>query len=338
MKNPVLRKRSCFRIAFVSLMLALLPHQVFSAEKLIGIHSVQSISQSMPWIAQEARLFQKYNLDFQLIYIGASPLATAVMLGGDAEIAVGGGAAFVRAYVQGAADFVFIGGVKNILTHGILAGPEIKRVEDLKGKKIGVTRIGSTGHYFTVQAVRRAGLDPVRDVTFIQAGREADALVALASGSVDAATLSPPINTMATAQGFRYVVYGPDIRIPYAATAFGIRRSMIAKRPKVVAQYMRVMAEAAKIMHTDREFTYKVLGKHLRLTDRGILDAAYNAEIKSLEPRLHIQTESVQAMLEEISLSDPRAKKVKAQELIDRRYIDDLEHSGFFDQLWSAKK
>ena len=91
-------------------------------------------------------------------------------------------------------------------------------------------------------------------------------------------------------------------------------------------------------MQTDKEFTYKALGKQLRLTDRTVLDAAYNAEIKSLEPRLVIKTEALQAILEDVSKVDPRAKSVKPQDLIDTRYLDEMEKSGFFDKLYGGKR
>ena len=100
---------------------------------------------------------------------------------------------------------------------------------------------------------------------------------------------------------------------------------------------MRAMAEAAKIMHTDRDFVYKVLAKYLRVTERAVLDAAYNAEIKALESRLVIKNEALQAILDEVAQTEPRAKKVKPQELIDSRYLDEMEKSGFFDQLWARK-
>ena len=91
-------------------------------------------------------------------------------------------------------------------------------------------------------------------------------------------------------------------------------------------------------MQTDKEFTYKALGKQLRLTDRTVLDAAYNAEIKALEPRLVIKTETLQAILEDVSKVDPRAKSVKPQDLIDTRYLDEMEKSGFFARLWTEKQ
>lgn len=310
----------------------------FAAEKLVGIHSARVLSQSLPWIAQEAGLFKKYNLDFQMVFIASSPSVTAAMLGGDAEIGLTGGEGNIRAYVQGATDFVFIGAVKNVLTHSILAGPEIKRPEDLKSKKIGINRIGSNPHYFAVQALRQKGLDPTRDVQLIQSGGSPETLAALISGNLQAAALNPPADTQALAQGFHYVIYGPDQRVPYVATAFVTRRQVLAKRAPVVGQFMRAMAEAVKILHTDREFTYKVLGKYLRVTDRKILDASYNTEIKAIEKRLEITSEAFQGILDEVAKVDPRAKQVKPESLIDRRYLDEMEKSGFFDKLWEEKR
>ncbi len=324
--------------AFLSFVLVIFPYAASAGDKFITIHSAQVMSQSMPWIAQEAGLFQKYNLDFHLVYIASSGIVTAAMLGGDADMSLTGGVGNVRAYVQGATDIVFIAGVKNVMTQSIVARPEIKRPEDIKGKKIGVSRIGSNSHYFTIQALRRSGMEPGRDFSFIQTGGDPETLAALISGGIDAGSLTPPIDSMAIARGYRYVVYGPDLSIPYTATVFVTLRSVIAKRPQVVGGFMRAMAEAAKILHTDKEFTYKVLGKHLRVSDRKVLDGAYNAEIKALEPRLALRAEALQAILEEVAQVDPRAKKVKPQELMDLRYVDEMEKSGFFDKLWASKR
>jgi NitT/TauT family transport system substrate-binding protein len=308
------------------------------ADRLIGLYSSRVMSQSMPWIAQEAGLFQKYNLDFQLVFIASSAMATAAILGRDVEVSLTGAVGIVRAFVQGNTDLVFIGGAKNALTVSIVAGGGIKRPEDLKGKRIGVSRIGGNSHYFTVQALRRYGMEPGRDFTFIQSGGEPELIAALFSGGVDAATTGPPMDTHAVAHGFRHIVYGPDLRVPYAAASFVTRRSVIAKRPQVMGQFMRAMAEAGKILHTDREFTYKVLSKQLRLTDRTVLEAAYNAEIKVLEPRLGVKTEAIQPILDEVSNVDARAKSIKPQDLIDTRYLDEMEKSVFFDKLYGGKR
>jgi ABC-type nitrate/sulfonate/bicarbonate transport system substrate-binding protein len=149
--------------------------------------------------------------------------------------------------------------------------------------------------------------------------------------------MTAPFDAQAIAQGFQYVVYGADLRIPHVAVSFITRRSSITKRPQVLGRFIRAMAEGAKILHTDKEFTFKVLGKQLRVNDRKILDSAYNAEIKALEPRLTIRLEAVQAILDDVAQTDARAKKVKPEDLLSGRFLDEMEKSGFFDKLWGQK-
>jgi NitT/TauT family transport system substrate-binding protein len=315
----------------------LLPCPGLAAENLVGIHSARTMSQSMPWIAEEVGLFRKYDLNFQLIYISSAAMVTAAMLSGDSEVAITGGEAIVRAFAQGATDLAFIASAKNTLTHSILARPEIKRLEDLKGKKLGLTRLGSNSHYFVIQALRKNGVEPT-EVTFIQTGGQFENLAALLSGAVDAATMTGPSGgTKAIAQGFRYVVYGPDLRIPFAAATLVTRRSAMRARGPVIEKFVRVMAEGVKILFTDKELTYKVLAKQLRISDRKILDAAYHEEIKVMEPRLEFKAEAFQAILDETARVDARAKKISPQDLVDRRYVDGLKQSGFFDKLWAGK-
>ncbi len=309
-----------------------------AADRLVGVNSAQVLSQSMPWIAQEAGLFKKYDLDFHLVFITSSPVATAAALGGDAEVQVTGAIGNVRAYVQGSKDLVFIGGVKNFLTHNILAKPEIRRPEDLKGKTMGVGRFGSNTHYFAIQALRRIGLDASRDVQMIQTGGSPETVAALVAGKVESAAIVAPGDAAAIAQGFHVVVKGAELRIPYGATTLVTLRTLVAKRGPVIGRFMRTMAEAAKILHTDKSFVYKVLGKYMRITDTRVLDASYNSEIPALERRLDIQDAALQASLDEIAPLDARAKAIKTGDMIDRRYLVEMEKSGFFDKLWGEKK
>jgi ABC-type nitrate/sulfonate/bicarbonate transport system substrate-binding protein len=244
----------------------------------------------------------------------------------------------VNAYVNGATDVVFIGSIKNTMTQSILAKPDVTKLEQLKWKRVGVTRIGSNTHYFTVQAFRRAGMNTDKDIIFIQTGGEAETVGALVSGRIDAATLLPPSDAKALAQGFRYVVFGPDIGIPYAASTITTRRSVVAKRGPMLGRFMRAMAEASRVMHRDREVVYRVMEKKLRIKDRGVLDASYTIEMKVMEPRLELKAQALQPMIEEVARNNPRANDVKPQDLMDRRYLAEMENSGFFKQLWNEKK
>ena len=244
----------------------------------------------------------------------------------------------VNAFVNGATDLVLIGSIKNFMTQSILAKPEITKLQELKGKKIGVTRIGSNTHYFSIQAFRRAGMNPEKDVLFIQTGGDAETLGALFTGRIDAASLLPPADAKAIAQGFRYVVYGPDQAIPFAASTITTRRSVLTKRPQVIARFMRAMAEASKAMHRDKELVLRVMQKKLGIKERSILEPGYATEIKVMEPRLDLKLQVLQVMIDEVAKVNPRAQEIKPQDLIDRRYLAEMENSGFFTQLWAEKR
>jgi NitT/TauT family transport system substrate-binding protein len=326
--RSLLRTSATACLMFGSLIFTITPADAL--DRLVGLHSAQVMSQSMPWIAQEAGLFKKYDLDFRLVFIPSSPVATAATLNGDAEIGVTGAIGNVRAYVQGFNDLVFIGGIKNFLTHSILGKPDIKRPEDLRGKKVAVGRFGGNTHYFTIQALKRFGMDASKDIQTIQTGGGPETLAALIAGNVDAAGLVAPGDAAAVSRGYRYVINGLELRIPYGATQIVTLRSNIAKRGPVIGRFMRVMADAATILHTDKNFVYKVLGKYLRVTDAKILDSAYQSEIPALERRLEIQEAALQASLDEIAPTDPRAKSIKPQDMIDRRYLVELGKSGAF--------
>jgi NitT/TauT family transport system substrate-binding protein len=324
-------------LVMVTMLLLSSGARLSAADKVNMIYTARVMSQAYPWFAQEAGLFKKYDLDVPLVFVTPGAPAVAAILSGDSEIAIIGAASITRPFVQGNKDPVLIGGIKSLLTHSIIAKPDIKRPEQLKGKRIGVSRIGSNPHYFAVQALRHFGIES-REVSYIQAGGAPETLAALVAQGIDAAVLTVPTDAQALKLGYHYVVYGPDLGIAYAATTITTRRSIIAKRGPVISRLMRAMAEAAKIMHTDREYMYRVMAKYLRVDDRKLLEASFNVESKALEPRLALKHEGIQSTLDEIAPTEPRAKAVKPQEMLDSRYLDEMEKSGFMEQLWSGKK
>ena len=145
-------------------------------------------------------LFKKYNIDHELVFIASSGIVTAALLGGDADMTVTGGIGNVIAYVRGSTDVAFIGGVKNTMTQTLVAGGNIKKPEDLKGKRIGVSRIGGNSHYFTIQALRRYNMEPNRDFSFLQTGGDPETFAALLSGGIEVANLTPPTDSQAIAK------------------------------------------------------------------------------------------------------------------------------------------
>ena len=200
------------------------------AEKFTTIYSARVMAQALPWIAEDAGLFKKYGLDHNLVFIASSSIVTAALLGGDPDMTMTGGVGNVIAFVRGSTEIAYVGSAKNLMTQNIIAGGNLKRPEDLKGKRIAVSRIGSNSHYFTIQALRRHNMEPNRDYTFLQSGGDPESLTALLAGGVEVACLTPPTDVQALSRGYHYVIYGPDLKIPYAATSFVTKRSTIGEK------------------------------------------------------------------------------------------------------------
>src|SRR5262249_59087046 len=122
-------------ILVLGLLLFFCPLVAPAADKFVTIHSSRVMSQSMPWMALEAGLFKKYNIDHELVFIASSGIVTAALLGGDADMTVTGGIGNVIAYVRGSTDVAFIGGGKKTMTQNPVGGGEIKKTHKPQGKK-----------------------------------------------------------------------------------------------------------------------------------------------------------------------------------------------------------
>ena len=160
-------------------------------------------------------------------------------------------------------------------------------------------------------------------------------LAALLSGNVDAATMTGPSGgTRAAAQGFRYVVHGPDLHIPFAAATLIRRRSVLNARtgdrkicPRHRGSDENIIFGQGPYLQSSRQ----AAAHH----DRKLLDAAYDEEIKVMEQRLEFKNEAFQAIIDETGKVDARAEKIKPQDLVDRGFLDAMNKSGFFEKLWA---
>ena len=180
------------------------PKEVFSAqpEVLHASYSALVPSGAPFWIGQELGLFEKEGLLVKLVYINASPLVVAAVLAGDIQVSLAGVSAIVAAHARGS-DVVAVAGAVNKINVSIYALPEIKNPEDLRGKRMGITRFGGLYDFSANYALKKWGLQPGKYVALIQIGDAPSLMSALAGNSIQAATLQPPSTIRAAQQGYR---------------------------------------------------------------------------------------------------------------------------------------
>jgi NitT/TauT family transport system substrate-binding protein len=226
------------------------------------------------WVASESKAFQKYGLETTLLYIASAPQVVRVMLAGESQITVPGGAPVLNANLSGA-DFVFVGGIANVPAFYVMATPEIRTVEDLKGKTVGVTRFGSSSDFAMRYVLQKYGLRPEKDVTLIQLGGMIELSTALSKKLIAAATLSSPADLRARKSGAQQLVDMAKVGVSFPQSAIVTTRSYVNAHSEHVLNFLRAYSEGIQRMALDQNFAKKVIEKYTRETDPEIIDATY---------------------------------------------------------------
>jgi ABC-type nitrate/sulfonate/bicarbonate transport system substrate-binding protein len=289
-------------------------------------------TQSGLWVAHEEGIFKRNGLEVELLHIPSSSRAIQAMLAGEIGISYGDGRNAVQANLTGA-HMALIAGASNRLVFSFMARPEIKTVGALRGKKIGITRIGSSTHTAALYVLNRAGLKP-GDYQILPLMEVPNILAALMAGQVDAGPISPPTNVRARKAGFAELVNlgrdGPE----YAAITLLSTRSYIRANEEITRRVVRSYAEAIHLFKTDKAIGLRVLQKYAHVKDPDILEATYNESSDYIESVPYVSRNGLETVLAEVREIDPKAKQSKADDFLDMRFVADLEREGLFKKLW----
>ena len=279
------------------------------------------------WVAAESKAFQKYGLDVSLLYIPSAPQVVRVMLAGESQISVTGGAAVVSANLGGA-DFVFIGGIVNFY---VMAAPEIKSIEDLKGATVGVTRFGSSSDFAMRYVLQKHGLRPEKDVTLLQLGGMIELATALSKRLIAAATLSSPADLRARKSGAQELVNMATTGVSFPQSAIVTTRSYVQAHQDDVLSFLRGYAEGMQRMTADKTMAKKVIEKYTRESDPEILESTYRYGVDYIAPIPYPAKEGIAEILRQST--HPKAKTANPDEFVDMSLVKKLEDSGFFRRV-----
>jgi NitT/TauT family transport system substrate-binding protein len=298
----------------------------------IGYSSASGVFAGI-WVAQEGKLFEKYDIDSHLVLIASGSLMAQAMLGGDLPIAAGAGSAVVDADLGGA-DLVMIGSLVKVPAFYIMALPEIKTIEDLRGKSVGVTRFGSSTDFTMRYVLRKYGMEPGRDVTLIQTGDLFAAAAMLRTHAIVAAPFSSPANLRAEEAGARILMNMGKAGVYFPHDAFMARRSFINANTDLVRRFIKAYSEGVYRLFTDQELSRRAIRKYGRAEDARTIDAVYRYALDYVDKIPYNTREGVQEVLKQVAERNPKAKDAKPEAFYDDRFVKELETQGFYKQLW----
>lgn len=304
------------------------------AQSLTAFYTAPVASMAPMWIAKEAGFFKKQGLEVRLVFIPSGPTGTTAILAGEADVGVIGGFAPIRAILGGAKDLVIIGESKNAIVATIVGKKEIATVQELKGKRLGIDRIGSNPDMFTQAALARFNMDPFHDLQYIQMGNIGQGIPALKGGAIDALTTNPPDDLLAQKLGFRVILDITAMKIPFAATVLASSRNTIARKQPELTKFMHAYAEAVHYFLTNQEGASQVMAKYTKVTDREVLKYAIETDSKAVQKTLEVDPKGIELILGLIGKTVPQAVSAKTQDFYDARFTAELKDSGFLKRLW----
>jgi NitT/TauT family transport system substrate-binding protein len=308
-------------------------HAADAPQKLRVAYAAITAAFSIPWVAKEAGIFQRHGLDVELVYIAAGSRAVQTLVGGSIDVAAIGGPAGVDARLAGA-DTVYIAIPVNRVIVFTVAAPQIQRVEELRGKSIGVTRVGTVTDYFTRLYLRQNGLVPDRDVMVRQTGGLPETVAALKAGQVHAGTFGFPAVLHARAAGFRVLVDYSTQGFRYPLSGVVVTQKLLRSNETAIRRFLEAHIEAVHRFKTDANFAMSVIGKYTQTTDKSMLEETQRVYASAFERIPYPDPEDLKLGVTQVSETNPRARGADPRDFVDGRLLREIEASGFVKKLY----
>ena len=276
------------------------------------------------WMAKDSGAFEKYGLQSDILLITSGPLSVQALLGGDLQVVSAASNAVVNAVLNGA-PIVAVGGTANRPYHRLFVQPDINRLEDLRGKSLGVTRFGSITDNLTRILLRKNGLEGAVNVR--QMGGTIEVAAAfqnrLIAGAVTSELrVSPPSQP-------KILVRLVDMGIPYSMNMIAVQRDYLRRNPEAVENMVRAYIDGLAFMHREKERALKIIAKYARLNDAKLIDQFYDDAMTYLDRVPRAEPEAVQTILEFMG-----KKGVSLDTFQDNSIVDKLSREGFFDKVF----
>ncbi|MGE5306518.1 MAG: ABC transporter substrate-binding protein [Alphaproteobacteria bacterium] len=323
-------------IPFASTALAADGRTPQSLKKVVIGYSAISPSQAPAWMAYESGIFRKYGLDAQLIFIESGSRTVQTLISGDVVAAQVAGASVLQSNIQGS-GVVMIAGFLNTMDYKLIVARDITRPEQLKGKTLAVSRIGSSSDFATRYALEKYGLTPDKDVTILQIGSQPARFSALETGKIHGVMIAIPLTAKATKMGLNTLADLQMLGLEYQHTGLAVSQSLIKTQPELVRNVLKAFVEGIYFMKTHHKEALAILAKYLKTDDPDALQEAYESTAQALIPEKPYPTlKGIQIMLREMGAKDASARTARPEQFVDISFMKELDSSGFIDRLYKT--
>jgi len=291
------------------------------------------------WLAKDKKFFDNHGLDVQLILVSGGSLVAQMLASGEIQMTANAPASLVN-LIAGGEKLSFFLGLSNTSPFTLVTQPNLRKGEDLKGKRLGTARFGGSSHISALIALEHLGLDLKRDkIILVQTGVDPERMAALEAKAIDAGMLQRVATKVMTAKGFYPLLNMNQAKISYQNTGLSMRRDFAAANPAAVDGVCRAIIEAyGFIFNKDNKQAVKEsVARNLRLPKVDAAEDFYQEALEELDRKPYPSLEGTRIVIKYVAEQNPKAGAIKVEDLVDTSWLKKLDGEGFFEKVYGGK-
>jgi NitT/TauT family transport system substrate-binding protein len=305
------------------------------AKSYIAYISDSTNSSVIYWIAKEAGIFKKHGLDLDTIFINGSVRGIQSLIAGDLSYSGAVGTAVINAKLAGG-DIAIIQSQMNTLPYFIIGNQNIKSPEGLKGRAAAVHIPGTSADFAMRLALMKVGI-PYKDIKAVTVGGAPARLAAVTQGQTDFTVVTDGERIQGEKIGLKVIIDMAKLNVPFQFNCTVAMRRKIRDNPDEVRRVVWSMAESIHFFKTRKDESIKIMQKYTRGLPRDVLEGAHAANSELLVEDTYPTIDGLKQTLDVQAITDPRASKAKAEDLVELRFVDEMRKSGFVEKLYGRK-
>ena len=326
MKNLV-RGITCFGLLSVWALTA------FAADRITAAYTSIAAAYAPFWVAKDKGIFDKYNFDARLIYMRGTVPTLAALANGELDFVQSGASPFIP-YAAKGGDVVLLGCLANkVIDYVLIAHPSITRIEQLRGKPIGISRAGDQTHHYIREILKRNGIS-LKEVRLVQTGLQPERVAALRQGLTMASILNRPNNLPLEQEGYKRLLDIEDLKLPAGVRCLITTRKIMKAKPAMVDNFVMAWLESVRYILANKRESKQVISKYTRNTDDVHLEEAWNTLATQTEIPPYASVSQLQGQANMMAEDQPDLARFDAKVMIDNGVIKKLEDSGWTKKLF----
>ena len=314
-------------------MLSLFASDAISAERITAAYTSIAAAYAPFWVAKDKGIFDKYNFDARLIYMRGTVPTLAALANSELDFVQSGASPFIP-YAAKGGDVVLLGCLANkVIDYVLVAHPSITRIEQLRGKPIGISRVGDQTHHYVREFLKRYGI-AIKDVRLVQTGLQPERVAALRQGLTMASILNRPNNLPLEQEGYKRLLDIEDLKLPAGVRCLITTKKIIKAKPAMVDNFVMAWLEAVRFILTQKRETKLVIAKYTLNTDDVHLEDAWNTLATQTEIPPYASVSQLQGQANMMAEDQPDLARFDAKVMVDSSIIKKLEDSGWIKKLF----